>query len=108
MRGDHRPERRERITHCGDAGFLRRTQQRAEYLWKDVSVLVRIEMRELDVCGLDLAHLRQRLGIDFFRLELPAKRSTRELRDARDEAWGVGIHKQGANVVGRFERCAIQ
>src|SRR5437588_12040295 len=99
MRRDYCPQRDEWIAHSGDASFLGGAQQWAEDLGKHVGVLVGVKMCDFDAGSLKLAHLCERFSMDFVGVEPSAKRPSRELRNAGDEARAIRIRKQRANAL---------
>ncbi len=65
MAGSQRQARSKGIAHSANSAIGRRPQQWTQNLGEQMSVLVCVEVRYGDACGLDLANLRGGFGSDF-------------------------------------------
>lgn len=80
---------------CADGAALSEVQQRARNGGKEVSVLVSIEVGDVDAGALKLLDLGQGLALNVVLADLSAEEGLYEVDEAGPEGFSVGTQKSG-------------
>src|SRR5580704_1415011 len=82
----------ERVTHSADGGDLSHAQQRASDRGKEMRMLMRIEMRDLDTGMLKLLHLSEHLALDLLFANPAPKERLNKVDKGRPETLAIRSH----------------